>query len=75
MKLIAIRIPEELDLAIEKVAKEINRAKSFIIRKSMETYLTEYVDYQVALDRLNDKDDLVIPEEEMIKKVAEAPIG
>ncbi|MDO8733530.1 MAG: DNA-binding protein [Elusimicrobiota bacterium] len=69
MKLIALRIPEELDLAIEKIAREINRAKSFIIRKSLETYLNEHIDYQIGLDRLNDKDDLIIPEEEMIKRV------
>ena len=62
---ISVRIPEELALALDGVAKETERPKSFHIQKALEAYLDEYADLQIALDRLHDVSDPVISLEEM----------
>lgn len=63
------RLPEVLAKRLDLVAKEMERPKSFIVRKALELYLDDYIDYQIALDRLNDKDDRIIISKEMIKRV------
>jgi len=62
---ISVRIPEELALELDGVAKETERPKSFHIQKALEAYLDEYADLQIALDRLHDVSDPVISLEEM----------
>ncbi len=66
---INLRLPEDLKKKLDMVSKETNRNKSFIIRKALETYLDEYIDYLIALDRLNDKDDEIISFEELKNRV------
>lgn len=60
MRLAALRLPDNLLNDVEKVAKQLQRPKSFVIRRAIETYMHDYADYQIALDRLNDKDDEII---------------
>ncbi len=66
---ISIRLPDELEGALQKLAKIIDRPKSYLIRKAVETYLVEYADYQIALDRLRDKDDETIGGAELRKRL------
>ncbi len=66
---ISIRLPDQLEGAIERLAKVIDRPKSYLIRKAIETYLAEYADYQIALDRLRDKDDEIISGAELRKRL------
>jgi RHH-type rel operon transcriptional repressor/antitoxin RelB len=66
---ISMRLPDELERALQKLAKIIDRPKSYLIRKAVETYLAEYADYQIALDRLRDKDDEIISGAEMRKRL------
>jgi len=70
-KVINFRIPEDLLKKLEIVSKETERNKSYIIRKALEYYLNEYMDYLIAINRLNDKSDKIISYEEMRKKVEE----
>ncbi len=65
MHSIALRLPEDLIKEVEKVSNELERSKSYIIRKAIQTYIKEYSDYQIALDRLNDKDDEIISSKKM----------
>lgn len=65
MRLAALRLPDLLIKELEVVAEQLQRPKSFIIRRALETYLHEHADYQIALDRLNDKDDEIISSAEM----------
>ena len=65
MSTIGLRLPETLDMKVMRVARQLQRSKSFIIRKAIETYMDEYVDYQIALERLNDKDDEILSLREM----------
>lgn len=68
-KVITVRIPEEVSEKLDDLSKEIRREKSFIIKSALEQYLDEYVDYQIALDRLKDKDDKMITSEDLRKEL------
>ena len=57
---ISVRLSEDLVSKIEALASITDRSKTYIIRKAIETYIDEYSDYLVALERLNDKDDKII---------------
>ncbi|MBU0952145.1 MAG: ribbon-helix-helix protein, CopG family [Elusimicrobia bacterium] len=65
MHSIALRLPEELEKEVNKISHELERSKSYIIRKAIQAFVTEYFDYQIALDRLNDKDDEIISSKKM----------
>ena len=69
MTSISVRIPDKLKKALEIIAKETERSKSFHIQKAIEFYLKEQADFQIALDRLNDSSDSIIPCSEMRKKL------
>ncbi|NBV05707.1 MAG: ribbon-helix-helix protein, CopG family [Proteobacteria bacterium] len=45
---LSVRIPDQLDFALEVVAKKQERNKSFFIRKALENYLEDFQDYQIA---------------------------
>ena len=66
---VSVRLPEPLEEALEQLARAIDRPKAYLIRKAIEAYLTEYADYQVALDRLRDKDDRPISGSEWKKRL------
>ncbi len=58
--LVSVRIPENLNKRIKALARALDRPKSYIFRKALETYLDEYADYLIALERLKNKRDEVI---------------
>lgn len=66
---VCIRLPEDIVSELDELASSLERSRTFIIRKALETYLEEYADYQVALDRLRDKDDPVITPAQMRKRL------
>lgn len=66
---ISLRLPDELIKALETLAKSIDRPKTQLIRKALEAYLADYADYQIALDRLRDKDDAMITGVELRKRL------
>ncbi len=57
---LSIRLSDELDSALNETSKRLRRPKSFIVKSALEQYFAEYADYQLALDRLNDKDDAIL---------------
>ena len=63
--MVSVRLPDKTLRALEEITAVTERSKTFLIRKALETYLEEYADYQIALDRLRDKDDDIISSEEM----------
>jgi len=67
---VSLRLSEEIVTQLDDIANSIDRSKSFLIKKAIEQYLEEYADYQIALDRLNDKDDEIISSKEMRKLLA-----
>ncbi len=66
---ISVRLPEEIASALEELSKATERPKTFLVRKALESYLAEYADYQIALDRLRDKDDAVISGSELRRRL------
>ena len=66
---ISLRLPAELAQVLEALAKSMDRPKAYLIRKAIEAYLAEYADYQVALDRLHNKDDAILSPAELRKRL------
>jgi RHH-type rel operon transcriptional repressor/antitoxin RelB len=64
---ISIRLPKALADQIDSIAKETERPRSYIIQKALESYIEDYADLQVALDRLHDKTDPVVPGKDLRK--------
>lgn len=69
VKPMSVRLPEEVMNALGRVSSEIDRPRAYLIRKAVESYLDEYAEYQIALDRLRDKDDKVISSPELRKRL------
>jgi RHH-type rel operon transcriptional repressor/antitoxin RelB len=67
--LVSIRLPDEIARALEEIAQATDRPKTFLIRKAIESYLAEQADYQIALDRMLDKDDEIISGSELRKRI------
>jgi RHH-type rel operon transcriptional repressor/antitoxin RelB len=57
---ISVRLSKKVTEQLDSIAHENERSRSFIIQKALESYLEEYADLQVALDRLRDTTDPVI---------------
>lgn len=66
---ISVRLPEDTAKALDELAGATERPRTYLILKALEAYLAEYADYQVALDRLRDKDDPVISSAELRKRL------
>ena len=66
---ISVRIPKELADQVDGIARETERSRSFIIQKALESYIDDYADLQVALDRLRDRSDTLITSKEMRKSL------
>lgn len=64
---ISVRLPKELAEQLDNIAKETERPRSYIIQKALESYLEDYADLQVALDRLHDKTDPVVSGKDLRK--------
>jgi len=65
MALIGLRLSDDELKALDSICKATDRTRAYILRRALGIYLEEYVDYQIALDRLNDKDDLIVSSDEM----------
>ena len=52
--MIAVRLPQELEMKLEKVSEETHRSKSYYIRKALENFLEDREDYLLAIARLEE---------------------
>jgi RHH-type rel operon transcriptional repressor/antitoxin RelB len=66
---ISIRLPKALADQIDSIARETERPRSYIIQKALESYIEDYADLQVALDRLHDKTDPIVSGKELRKNL------
>ena len=62
---VSIRLPEELAKAFAQIAEETDRPRSFHIQKALESYIEDFADVQIALDRLRDPKDAIISSQEL----------
>ncbi len=66
---VSIRLADATARALEDLAKATDRPKTYFIEKALESYLAENADYQVALDRLRDKDDPIVSSADLRKRI------
>jgi RHH-type rel operon transcriptional repressor/antitoxin RelB len=66
---ISVRLPKTLADQLNSIAKETERPRSYIIQKALESYIEDYADLQVALDRLHDKTDPIVSGKELRKSL------
>ena len=69
VKLLSVRLPQELTRALDQIASWVDRPRSYLVRKAVEAYVEEYAEYQVALERLRDKDDQIFSGKELRKRL------
>ena len=62
---LSVRLPDDLAHHLEDIAKETERSKAFHVQKALESYMEDYADLQVALDRLHDRTDLIVSSKDM----------
>jgi RHH-type rel operon transcriptional repressor/antitoxin RelB len=62
---ISVRLPDVVAKELGRVAKETERSRSFVVTKAVETYLDDFADLQVSLDRLHDTSDPVVSSQDM----------
>lgn len=67
---VSVRLADQTAKELEELAKATDRPKTYFIEKALESYLAEYADYQIALDRLRDKDDPIVSRAELRKRIA-----
>lgn len=67
MATLTLRVEDQLDRKLQRLAKETERPKSYFIKKALELYLEEYEDFQIALARRADKNDEVMTMVQMRK--------
>ena len=61
--------PDRTATILDELARATDRPRSYLIVKALDAYLAEYADYQVALDRLRDRNDPVISGAELRKRL------
>ncbi len=66
---ISVRLPKDLASQLDSISKETERPRSFIIQKALESYIEDYADLQIALDRLRDKGDSIVSSRDMRKSL------
>ena len=66
---LSIRLPDETAEKLQELSSSTDRPKSYYIIKALDTFLAEYADYMIAIDRLKDKDDPVISITELRERI------
>ena len=66
---ISIRLPDIVAKEIDHIARETERPRSFHVQKALESYIEDFADVQIALDRLRDPKDTVVSSHELRKSL------
>ncbi|MCC7519364.1 MAG: ribbon-helix-helix protein, CopG family [Verrucomicrobiae bacterium] len=66
---VSIRLPDVLAKELDHIADETERSRSFHVQKALESYIEDFADVQIALDRLRDSKDTVVSSREMRKSL------
>ena len=57
MSQITARLPEEVVVALDRAAQALHRSRADIIRQAIESYIEDFDDLSVAIERLRDPAD------------------
>jgi RHH-type transcriptional regulator, rel operon repressor / antitoxin RelB len=66
---VSIRLPDVLAKELSHIAAETERPRSFHIQKALESYIADFADVQIALDRLRNQKDPVVSGHELRKSL------
>jgi RHH-type rel operon transcriptional repressor/antitoxin RelB len=66
---VSIRLPDIIAKELDHIAEETERPRSFHVQKALESYIDDFADVQIALDRLRDQKDPVVSSREMRKSL------
>ena len=66
---VSIRLPDIIAKELSHIAEETERPRSFHVQKALESYIDDFADVQIALDRLRDQKDPVVSSREMRKSL------
>ena len=66
---ISVRLPKDLTEKLDDIARETERPRSFIVQKALESYIEDFADLQIALGRLHDKSEAIIPGKDLRKSL------
>jgi len=64
---VSVRLSKSIADRLDGIAKETERTRSFIIQQALETYIEDFADLQIALDRLRNSRDEIISGKELRK--------
>jgi len=66
---VSIRLPDTIARELKHIAEETERPRSFHVQKALESYIEDFADVQIALDRLRDQKDPVVSSRAMRKSL------
>ena len=69
MTQITARVPDELALSLNAAAAQLKRSRADVVRLALESYLEDFDDLSVALDRLRDPSDPVLDWDEVKREL------
>lgn len=69
MSTLSVRLPDELFIKLEELAKKTRRTKSSFIKQMIEENVEDYEDAYNALERLNDRNSKYLTTEEVEKEL------
>ena len=69
MAQITARVPDEVAEALDTAAAALNRSRAEVIRQALESYLEDFDDLTVALERLRDPADPVLDWDEVRREL------
>ena len=72
MTQITARIPDEVARALDAAAAALNRSRAEVIRQALESYLEDFDDLTVALERLRDPTDPVLDWDEVRRELLDS---
>ena len=75
MAQITARVPDEVAEALDLAAATLNRSRAEVIRQALESYLEDFDDLTVALERLRDPSDPVLDWDEVRRELLDPDQG
>jgi len=66
---ISLRLPDNTFENLESLCLQLDRSKTYVALKAIEQYIKDYGDYNIALERLNNKEDKIISSSELRAKL------
>lgn len=66
---LSLRVPDNMFSLVDKLCHELDRPRSYIVKKALGQYLNDYADYESALERLKNKEDKIISSKELRKSL------